>query len=490
MIKLFDLQSPSSIFYPPSSGIRQPVSLFKTALLLFLITLLLSSCTSTLHIEKPPESYNPGNLSLKYSYINIPVEFNVKNLELLVNRQLSGLIYADTSFENNGKDNLMIKAWKMGDFRLSMIKNELYYKIPLRLWIKKKFDISSFGITLSDTKEVNAEIALKFRTRVTVNKNWSLSTLTFSDGYEWITTPQLKLGPVNVPIPYLADLLVQSNQQTVNKEIDRALQSLLDLRQYIATIWTDLQKPIQVSTEYPLWARITPVELSTVPLTGSSSGIINQSIGIKAITELYYGKAPEYTVNSTLPDIKILSRLENSFSINLPIDIPFEQINELARQQMTGYKIIQGKYTITVNDLSVYGNDDNLVVAVKVSGSVNGTIYLAGKPYYDKDSSSVRIRDLDFDIRTKNVLIKSASWLFRHGLVETLQKSLVFPVGPQLQQARNEVRSYLEQQRKLELFTISGSIRNLDIDGIAITSRSVKVICVLEGILNVKLETE
>jgi len=461
----------------------------KLVLIVFFLPVLFS-CKISLHIEKPPESYISGNFSLKYSYINIPVEFNVKNLENLVNRQLSGLIYSDTSFENNDKDNLMIKAWKMGDFRLSMIKNELYYKIPLRVWIKKKFEIGSFGLSLSDAREVNAEIALKFRTRVVINKDWTLSTLTFSDGYEWISTPQLKLGPVNVPIPYLADLLMQSNQQTVNREIDRSLQSVLDLRQYITTIWKDLQKPIQVSAEYPLWAKITPVELSTVPLTGSASGIIDQSIGIKATTELFYGSEPEYTVNSTLPEIRILSRLENRFTINLPIDIPFEQINELVRQQMIGFTIKQGKYSVKVNDLSVYGNDDNLVVAVNVSGSVNGTVYLTGKPYYDKDSSSIRIRDLDFDIRTKNVLIKSASWLFKHGLAETLQKKLDFPIGQQLRQARNEIRTFLESKRKLEFFTISGSIQKLDLEAVYITKQSVKVMSVFEGKLNIRLVDE
>ena len=121
---------------------------------------------------------------------------------------------------------------------------------------------------------------------------------------------------------------------------------------------------------------------------------------------------------------------------------------------------------------------------------MNGTVYLTGKPYYDKDSSSIRIRELDFDLRTKNVLIKSASWIYKHGLAETLQKKLDFPIGPQLQQTRNEIRSYLEQSRKLELFTVSGSIQKLDLEGIFITKKSVKVLCVFEGKLNVRLDAE
>jgi hypothetical protein len=457
--------------------------------IVILISILFTASCSRLHIEKPAESYNPESFTPKYSTINIPVQFDIKNLEKLVNRQFNGLVYADTSFENNNKDNLMIKAWKTGDFRISMVKNELSYKIPLRVWIRKKFEIGSFGISLSDSKEVTAEIVLKFRTHITLNKNWTFSTMTFSDGYDWISTPQLKLGPVNLPIPYIADLIVQGNLSLVNVEIDRSLRSLLDLRQYMQKIWTDIQKPILLSSDYQVWAKITPIEMSTIPLQTTTS-IIDHSIGIKAVTALSYGREPEYSVNSTLPEIRITSRIDNSFQINLPVDIPFEKINELARQQMVGYQVTQGTHQIRVNDLSVYGHGDDLVVALNVSGSINGTIYLAGKPFYDKDSSSIKIRDLDFDIRTKNVLYKSASWIFHHGLVQTLEKKLQFPVGKDLEQTRKEIQSYLDQHRKLDIFTMDGTIRNLTLNEMIITKNSVKVYFVLEGNINVKMEPE
>ena len=462
----------------------------KFILFLFFISLLLiePGC-SRLHIEKPPEAYNPENQTPKYSMINIPVEYDLKNLEKLVNRQFAGLVYADTSFEDNNKDDLMIKAWRMGDFRVSMIGNELYYKIPLRIWIKKKFEIGSFGISLSDTKEGTAEIVLKFRTRVTLNKNWTISTMTFSDGYEWLSTPQIKLGVMSVPIPYIADMIVNGNLNLVNREIDKALQSLLDLRKTMQKAWTDIQKPILLSPEYRMWIKITPVEMSTIPLQ-SSTGIIDHSIGIKAITAVSFGNEPEYIVNATLPEIRITSRMENSFLVNLPVDIPFEKINELARQQMVGYQVSQGKYRIRVNDLTVYGNNDDLVVALDVSGSLNGTVYLAGKPWFDKDSSSVRIKDLDFDIRTKNVLYKSASWIFHQGLAGTIAKKLEFPIGKQLDQVRSEIQSYLDQNRKMDIFKVGGTIRNLTLDNIIITRNSVKVSFILEGNLNVRLEME
>jgi hypothetical protein len=275
----------------------------------------------------------------------------------------------------------------------------------------------------------------------------------------------------------------------VNREIDKALQSVLDLRKTMQKTWSDIQKPILLSPEYGIWIKITPVEMSTIPLQ-SSTGIIDHTIGIRAITELSYGNEPEYTINATLPEIKITSRMENSFLINLPVDIPFEKINELAREQMVGYQVSQGKYRIRVNDLTVYGNNDDLVVALNVSGSINGTVYLAGKPWFDADSSLVRIKDLDFDIRTKNVLHKSAAWIFHQGLAGTIGTKLEFPIGKQLDQVRNEIQSYLDQNRKMDIFTVGGSIRNLTLDNIIITRNSLKASFILEGNLVVRIEME
>jgi hypothetical protein len=456
--------------------------------LIILVLLLLAAC-STLRIARPPESYTEPPATPKYSTINIPFRFDPATIERMVNRQLTGLIYADTSFDDNNHDNLMIKAWKEDQIHITIVKNEFQYSVPLRVWINKRFSIGSFGITLSDTKEVNAEILLKFRTKVSINKNWTVTTTTVSDGYEWISTPQIKLGSVSVPVPYLSDLIVTGNLSAVNSGIDKALQGMVDIRKTMQKAWTDIQTPVQVSTDYPLWARITPVEVSILPLQGNS-GVLNPTVGIKAITEIYYNEIPDSTVNDQLPDLKITSRLDDDFNINLPVKVSYEQLNVLARQQLSGYTMNQGKYHIRVKDLFVFGSGDKLVVALNVEGSLNGTVYVAGRPYFDKDSAAIRIRDLDFDIRTKNVLIKSASWVYHQGLIRMVNDKLSYPIGDQLAQTRQTLQSYFDKNQKLEMFRISGKIDKIDIEDFQITKKTVNVLCVFGGKISVSLNDE
>ena len=448
-----------------------------------------SGC-SVLKIERPPESYEEIKVQPPVSYLSIPFEADLKKMERLVNQQFGGLIYADTSFDDNDNDNLMVKAWKMADIKLSMEGNQVFYQVPLSVWIKKKFVIGAFGIGVSDTREVTGSVILKFRTRITIQNDWSISAITFSDGYEWVTAPVLQLaGGISIPLLFISDLLLEANQKDINTQIDKAFQSSFDLKSYLTPIWNTIQVPIKLSDEYPLWVKITPLEISTVPLQGSSN-MISYTIGIKAYTELFYGDEPAYKVNENLPDLKITSRLDNDFNISLGLDVPFIHINEIANKQMVGFQYRQGKNLIEVKEVFLFGSGGKIVVALNIAGTIKGTIYLSGKPYYDRETSSLRVKELDFDIRTKNVLIRSASWIFHQNLLQTLEQQLSFPIGDQLQSARTQLQSYLDGNKKVQYFGISGTIDKPEIGDILITRQSVKAMIIFTGKIKITLDTE
>jgi hypothetical protein len=130
------------------------------------------------------------------------------------------------------------------------------------------------------------------------------------------------------------------------------------------------------------------------------------------------------------------------------------------------------------------------VVALNIAGTAKGTIYLAGKPYFDKETSSLRIKDLDFDIRTKNVLIRSASWILHQNLLQTLGKKLSFSIDDQLKSAQSQLQSYLDSNKKVQYFGISGTIDKPEIGDIFITQESVKAVIIFTGRINISLEAE
>jgi len=462
-------------------------SLIKPLLHLVLV-FLLTGCQA-LKIDKPAEKYDALTYQPQYSSLNIPIEVNAQHLKKLVNKKLNGQLYADTSFDDNGKDDLTLYASKRDSIDIGFDNNFLTYRVPLKIFIRKRISIGAFGFHLNDIKSAECEVALKFKTKLSLNKDWSLSTLTLPDGYEWIRNPSVSFAGLNLPLPVLSDILLKSKLSDIAKEIDKAIKASVNLHRIISDAWTIMQKPMLVSPEYSLWLKLNPAEISSVPIRGGN-GIFNHAIGLKALVELYFGQKPDSSVKPDLPPLKITSAIPDNFNVNFSLDIPFSYINDLAKKAMLGYTMQYKKYHITVKDISVYGQGQFLIVSMLVDGSVKGTIYLAGIPSFNKDSLTIGMENLDFSISTKNVVVKTASWLFHSGFIQKMKSSLVFPAGEQLRSAKEEVSAYIRDNRSLGYCAISGKVDHLDPDKILITQQSVKAYFLLGGNLKVSLNPD
>jgi hypothetical protein len=444
-----------------------------------LLLVLLSGCR-TLRIERPPESYLAVKPAGRLSDINLPVEITEPELGRLINARLTGELYADTSFEDHDKDNLTIRAVKKGDITLRTDGNQYFYRVPLHLEIRKRITLGVGALSYTDVRTATADIALKFRTRIVLNSDWSISPTTFSDGYEWLATPTLKLGYLDLPVTMIADYLLKNNQKTLNKAIDQALVTALSPATLVAGVWKDIRKPVRIPGEHPLWLRVTPVEISALPLQ-SKDGCIRQTIGIRALIEASYGDEPATLPAGKPPPLKIVSRIESDFNINLAAEIMFPKLDELANAQLKGLSYAQGGKKVTVERVTTFGSEGKLIFGITLSGSLNATVYLAGLPYYDKPAGTLRIGDLDFDIRTRNVLAHSASWLFHKKLTATLEGKLIFPLREQMESVRRELSEWMTADRQLDIFRFSGSVDAFDLDRVDITPAALQGTFIFSG---------
>ena len=102
------------------------------------------------------------------SYLNIPIKISLKSLEQSINNQLEGIIYEDKDMQDG--DNMMVRAEKKEDIKLSVDSQSIKYKLPLGLWIKYDIGISNV--------EADGDIALDFKTSFKITEDWKVETIT------------------------------------------------------------------------------------------------------------------------------------------------------------------------------------------------------------------------------------------------------------------------------------------------------------------------
>jgi len=452
-------------------------------LLLVLISVTFSSC-ATIKVDKPAEAYQPAKVELQPSLIGFTAEAKLSDIQKTLNSEFAGLVYEDNSLDDNGGDNLMVKAWKEGDIKLAMKDNVIIYRVPLKLWIKAGFKTKQLGITLSDYREVTGALALMFRTSVTLNPDWSVSTMTETTGYEWLTEPVVKIAGFNIPVKFVADLILQNNLKTMSKTIDESIQDYLNLKPYALEAWKSLNQPINLSNEYKLWLRIKPIEFYASPIS-STNGIIRHQSGVKSVIETVIGQKPVMTAPGPLPNLLTNNVPEDNVVINASVDVPFTEINSQAAKYLTGQTFTQGKRKVKVESIAIYGCNGKLVAETKLSGSLNGTIYFSGFPAFNTQDSTLFIKDFDFDISTKNFLVKSAAWIYQGSFRNMIARQMVWPLAAEIKMFSTEINRSLKSYHLADGVMLNGQVSRLSVGEILLTPEGVKPIIIAEGKLKV-----
>ena len=87
-----------------------------------------------------------------------------------------------------------------------------------------------------------------------------------------------------------------------------------------------------------------------------------------------------------------------------------------------------------------------------------GLFYLTGKPSFDITTKTIELKDLDFDIKSKNMLLKTANWLFTRRIINELRKYSSFDLSSYIDTAITTIN----QQLNREWIKGISSVGNLD----------------------------
>lgn len=466
-------------------GIVQPHNPCRYILLtiLFSVTSIIAPACKSSKVQKPEASYKQA-YQASPSFINIPVSMSESELENKINQQFKGLIYEDNNMED---DNLAVKAWKKSDVDVELQGTQMKYTVPLKLWIKTGLKMEKFGVNLSSGfKEVEGEIALHFVTDFSIDENWEFKTTTTSDGYQWLKTPKVNLGPVQLPITFIADRLMASNTDYLSQEIDRQIASQFDLKTYMQDFWQNMQQPVLLSEEYPLWLVVKPKKILMTPFE-NNLGQLTSTIGVEAMSEVVMGKKPKLDITDELPPFEMHLYVDDLFEINIVADIPYSEAQTLVNSYIQGKTFTSGKRKVTVSDVEMYGKDDDLIISTEVKGDINGKLYLTGKPSYNPKTATIEITNLDFELETKNFLHKTAAWMFKSKFKRSLEPYLKFPLQENIEDVKKQVQDSLNNNEIFHGVVVNGNLDKMEIETVMLNPESMKVVVVSKGKMRVNI---
>ena len=468
-------------------------------------SLLLFSCVAALFMlasgcakrnfkaTAPAAQYDrPVETVKEVSNLNIPIEIPLAVLEKQMAEQLPNPFYEDNSLDDNGGDNLMIRVKRRAPIRIEARNGYFVFTVPVNIWSKVGWKMEQFGVTLSKYEDTEFDIDIQFISKVNIGSDWRVKTQTSDNGFKWVSKPVIKIGMFNIPVTTIVEKIIDEQLPVVAKLIDQQVASKVDIKPQMMEAWRNLQTPLLVNQEYEAWLKVTPLELLMTPFSAKGKSV-KLTIGLKARTETILGKQPVVTINNTLPPLQIATMpVEEKFAVGLVAEVPYEHAKKLAMKQTVGkvYEFKEGKYKIEVLDIDIYGQDDHLIVMADLKGSLNGKVYLRGKPVYDAATRSVKIQDLDYDLDTKNKLLNMADWLAHGQFVKTMAPYFNVSLASQLDEAQKLIQQNLANNKVNQNITLNGKLNQLSPDAIYVTPSAIQTVIKAQGFMEVLVNVQ
>lgn len=448
---------------------------------LFILNIDLLFGQEKINAKKPPESYSNIQYTTPLSNLNIPIEMPLDSLEKQINQDMKGKLFEIQNVSYSDIDKFDVEVWKKSNIKLEGKGDTLFSTAPLKILIKGKIEGNVMGFELNSKLESDAEMIVKLKTKLSISPDWQLKAKTTLDSYRWIKEPSLKIAIFQIPLGFVADRIINEQIQYYTKNVDEQIAKQISFKSQVAEAWKLLQEPYYSSEEYKLWLKFEPQKVDLKPLNFANNKLITNLLISTYTKVLQSEKKPAYQIKP-LPKQSNLQSKESGFDMEVLAEISREFMIKEARKQVVGQEYtFKRRRKVKVNDIEIYGSAGKTAVALDLSGSIEGNVYLLGDLAYDEKKGKLYFDNLDYDLDSKQKMLKFASWLFKGKFKKNIQLMLDEYLGEYMDLIKKEVQKNLAYFEPQEGVIMRGEVEKLYISKVLMTKENVLVFLPTKG---------
>ena len=459
-------------------------------LFIVLFSLTIFSCSTSQKIEtiKPePDDASPLLYESSPSFINLPINIKLKDIENQTNTLLKGLIYEDNTIED---DNIELKVWKTAPITIITEKGELTNRIKtvlaLKIVAKYRIGTTKMGISLYDIREFNLNGVITLISDVSLS-NWKLSTKTELKSLDWNESPSMTVFGKNMPVTYLINPTIQLFKSKIEKNIDAAIEKSMDFKPNVLAAIEKISAPLLLNETYKSWLRILPIEIySTKAILKNDSFML--AMGMKCNMETIIGQKPETKFDADKIILKPVAKIPEQIRATIAGVMTYQDASKIMTANFMGQEFGSGKNKVKVQNVSIWHKNGKMVLALEVLGSVNGSIYLTGIPKYNEQNNELYFDNLDYVLDTKSKILRTANWLAQGYILKKIEASCHISIQSNLEEGKQNMMRYLKNYSPLTGVFINGKIGNVQFEKIQLTNQAILAFIKVDGNVTISVD--
>ena len=348
--------------------------------------------------------------------------------------------------------------------------------VRYRIWARRNQGEGFVEARCGHGDDPPKRLNLAARSALSWSDRWRLQTQTTFD--DPVFVEPCGLTGLDLDATPVLKAVLQPRLAALAQNIDRIVRERTEAKQRAEMVWQKLQEPIEFAPNQ--WLEFRPRDARVSPITSNGTLVLQTSVNLVMAPKIVKGSKPD-TVAIPLPPLQLAPLRLEGFHLALPIIVDYERINQRLEQEMVGQEVQTPLGDrVKVEGVQLYGSGDRLILALRLSGGVNGTVYATGTPVFDEGLGILKFVDLDFTVETRNVLVRSANWMFHQDILSSLRSQAFIDLSGQLQTLRSRLTTALTRdlgpKAKLE-----GEVMTLRPRGVYPTAGGVEVHIIADG---------
>jgi hypothetical protein len=454
------------------------------SLFAYTLPLLLIGCSTTSKIEalKPEPSVNT---KIAYnnttSFVSMPLEISLNEIENQLNKSLNGLIYEDTNLED---DKTEMKIWKTAPIKLIDKEGKVETVLPLKIWAKLKYGTDFMG--LNDTKEIELNGTITLSSTVKLS-NWKMSTDSKIKDYNWTESPTILVAGKKVPITYIINPTLSIFKSKMAKKIDEAIEASCDFKPYVLNIIKTISAPFEVNSQYETWFKLNPIEVNVTDALVSKNKI-SMDLGLKCTMQTMIGQKPNIAFNKDAILFKSADKIADKTTATVAAVSTYESASRIITKNFQGKEFASGKRKIVIQKVDLWAKDGRMIIALEMTGSLNGTIYLGGIPNYNATTKEIYFDQMDYVLNTKGLLTKTANWLLQGIILKKIQENCKYSIKENLEEGKKNLLPYLSNYSPMKGVFVNGTLNDFEFEKVELTNNAIIAFITTSGKMNIKIE--
>ena len=431
---------------------------------------------------KPMPSENvPMVYKTTTSFVDMPMEITLKEIENQLNKSLSGLIYEDNNLEDDKSE---MKIWKTGTIKLIEKDGKIQSILPLKIWSRFKYGTDFMG--LNDTREINLNGTITLLSDAKLS-NWKMNTTSKIEDFEWSESPTILVAGKKVPITYIINPTLSIFKSKVAKKIDDAIEKSCDFKPYVLDVLDKMSTPFLTSEQYETWFKLNPIEVYVTDAVLKKSKI-EMELGLKCSMQTMVGQQPKVSFNRESVTFKSVTKLPNKTTASIAAISTYESASRIITKNFQGKEFASGSRKIVVQKVDLWSKDGKMIIALDMTGSINGTIYLSGIPNYNSATKEIYFDQMDYVLNTKGILTKTANWLLQGTILKKIQENCRYSIKDNLAEGKKNMLPYLSNYSPMKGVFVNGTMDDFEFEKVELTNDAIIAFINATGKMNVKID--